>query len=285
MSLLLVDRATSDEAKRLFEKSYIEKVVFYFEDACSLFDLHRRWEFENFPRNAQFVLRTRSDLDPRRELGDGIQWMNERFFYDVMHAVDQSHGSIMDNVGLIGLTLRGSEVLDLGDMPLAPAFRISDSDHSYCHQKKHCFQYKCVKFPPLAKSLRAEAAVWKMETSRKWNVDRQQMVKRTEDVAINLFSGKLSDISFNGFPVRKAQGKLIRFLQDCTWPQFLMRYHGRYPTNPGELENFLQGYIFNDWPISDLAAERKFLLDEDEDEDGDDDDDVDLELYDEEEEE
>jgi hypothetical protein len=151
LALLLVDKATSDEAKTVFRKGYEDKIVFYFEDACSLYDLHRRWEESaSFSFETRFVLRTRTDLDPSFELDDGIQWMNEVFFYNSAHGTEESD---LGNVSLNGLSQHGDEILDLyGQIP-GPEFQITHSDHTQCCQKERCIPYKHVRFPPLKGSL------------------------------------------------------------------------------------------------------------------------------------
>lgn len=220
------------------------------------------------------------------ELDDGIQWMNEVFFCNPFHGVDEDDDGM---IGLTGFTLNGRKVLNMNGMPLGPRFTITDSDHSQCRGKERCIPYKRVGFPPLKNSLRAEAAVWKMETSRRWNAELQHMSKKTEDVSVHLFSGKLNDISFNDFPVRDAKVRLISILREWTWPKFLARYDGRYPIDEEEYQDFMYGNVQYDWPLSDLDEEYDNSTEEDsevdvedddhneeeEDEDDDDDDDDD----------
>jgi hypothetical protein len=97
-----------------------------------------------------------------------------------------------------------------------------------------------------------------MEVASKWNVDRQELLKTKKDVSVTLFSGKLRDISFDGFPVGDAKRRLMRFLRDSTWSKFLARYEGKYPVNEYQAKDFLNGDLEFGWPLSDIVKDEWF---------------------------
>ena len=61
LSLLLVDRATSFEVKRVWEKEFAAHFVFYVEDVCTLYDLRELARTNQFTASARFSLRCRDD--------------------------------------------------------------------------------------------------------------------------------------------------------------------------------------------------------------------------------
>lgn len=247
LSLLLVDKATSEEAQSVFINSgYAKRVTFYFEDAVSLFDLQRRAQSTPFLQHVDFVLRSRTDLDPLIELDDGIQWMNETL-------IGSNHNTFEDGWSLVPL-IEDGVLYDENENPLSEDYRLKESDHSHCRGQEACQNYQQIIFPPMLKSLRLSTAVWKMQVASKWNVRRQKRVKRFEEVSIAILRGKVRDVSFDDFPVRNAKMRLISFLISCPWPSFRERYKGKYPLSPREFQMFLGRKLEYNWPISDIET-------------------------------
>lgn len=267
VSLLLVNRAMSREVKRVFTKKYTEKIVFYFEDAYSLVELMRRSETIPFLRDVQFVLRTRTDLEPEPVIHDAILEMNEDFMSMIAH----NHSQKLRTRNIIRPSRVARPRFNLDwwlSSPDSPArnYQVTASDHTLCdqHTKEQCIDYESIKIPDMFGSLRADLAIWKRPLqgvlpqvtsdqitplpSEMWG----DMSQNTEDrhtgmkrVAVLLFRGKLRDVFVEDLwqhaELRYMKMQLMAFLLVCPWPKVRELYRGKYPLNDQEWQDFWVG--------------------------------------------
>ncbi|SMR58191.1 unnamed protein product [Zymoseptoria tritici ST99CH_1E4] len=253
-ALRLTDRATNTEAERVFRKQYAQRIVFYFEDACTLYDCKRRAERIPFPGAGQFVLRTRTDNDPRRDLDDWIRWMNR-----VLINSNWS-GNYADARTTAYPDLHGDIVCGVGGDPLPESFQVTKGDHAGCDGTEPCIPYQLLHPPAHEGTFDHVTAIWRMQVLSKWSARQQRMISKSETVTIEMFSGRLCDLSFKGFSICAAKRRLIGHLSGLAgkpWAKFLDRYAGHYPRNEKEYSDFVRGATEYDWPRSDIGLDER----------------------------
>lgn len=197
-SLRLLNRQISYEAKKLFEKEYIEKITFYFDSGPELYDLWK--EVEKLPgrlRNCGFYLRAKNfdDVDGKERPGEN------KLTASTEELVECQPGFRFDwrvvAPGFYRYEVNGS--LRWMKRVGWEGFRVLDGGHARCGDD--CVNFKEVRFPAMEKSLRLRSFVWNADFADPSKIGGE----KTQQVGTLVLEGKVCDIDWSGYDVERAR--------------------------------------------------------------------------------
>lgn len=220
----------------------------------ALYDLRRRSESVKSLQNVRFALRTRSDLDPKKELGDDLQWMNEYFIDSLVGRGEETGVNLLDYS-----ILNDGNVVGFQGTELDEGYTITKGEHTPYPHRERCTSHKIIRCPP-REAFDMDVTIWNKLVSSKWDAINQLMVHDEHTVAVSMFRGTLCDISLSlleDYPLRIAKLRLMHFILDADWTSFRERYRGKYPLGRQEYEAVVGGQLEYSWPFSDIYPDAK----------------------------
>lgn len=196
-SLRLLNRQISYEAKKLFEKQYVDRITFYFDNGPELYDLWKEVEKQPRLKNAAFYLRAKNfdDVDGKERSGEN------KLTESTEELVETQPGFKFDwsviAPGFYRYEFNGSQ--KWLKRPGWEAFKVLDGGHARCGDD--CVNYKEVQFPALANSLRLRSFVWNADFADPSTVHGE----KTQQVGTLVLEGKVCDIDWSIYDVDRAR--------------------------------------------------------------------------------
>lgn len=193
----LLNRQISYEAKKLFEKHYIDRVTFYFDNGPELYDLWKEVEKQPRLKNAAFYLRAKNfdDIDGRERAGENKLTENTEELVETQPGFKPEWSVVAP--GFYRYEVHGAR--KWLKRPGWEAFKVLDGGHARCGDD--CVEYKIVQFPPLAKSLRLRCFVWNADFADPHSVSGE----KTQQVGTLALEGRICDVDWRGYDVEHAR--------------------------------------------------------------------------------
>ncbi|CZT24237.1 uncharacterized protein RCC_09955 [Ramularia collo-cygni] len=197
-TLRLCNRQIGYEVKKLFEKHFIDRITFYFDNGPELYDLWK--EVEKHPRlkNAAFYLRAKNfdDVDGKERPGENKLTESTEELMETQPGFKFDWSIIAP--GFYRYQFHGSQ--RWLQRPGWEGFKVVDGGH-HPNCGDDCVNYKIVQYPPLEKSLRLRSFVWNADFADPSSAREE----KTQQVGTLALEGRVCDLDWSCYDVDRAR--------------------------------------------------------------------------------
>lgn len=196
-TLRLLNRQIGYEAKKLFEKQFVDRITFYFDNGPELYDLWKEVEKQPRLRHATFYLRAKNfdDVDGKERPGENKLTESTEELIETQPGFKFDWSVIAP--GFYRFECQGSQ--KWLKRPGWEAFKVLDGGHPRCSDD--CVNYKIVQYPPLEKSLRLRSFVWNADFADPYSANQE----KTQQVGTLALEGRVCDLDWSSYDVESAR--------------------------------------------------------------------------------